>query len=126
MAINLTDENFHDIVNNSDVPVVIDFWAEWCGPCKMIAPTVEEISQKNVGKLIVGKVDIDTNPNLAEQYQVRSIPTIIIFIDGTPTEMIVGPNKSALENKVKTTKYKKIITLNFKFKIKFVLFQQFS
>ena len=101
MAINLTDENFHDIVNNSDVPVVIDFWAEWCGPCKMIAPTVEEISQKNVGKLIVGKVDIDTNPNLAEQYQVRSIPTIMIFIDGTPTEMIVGPNKSALENKVK-------------------------
>ena len=102
MAINLTDENFHDIVNNSDVPVVIDFWAEWCGPCKMIAPTVEEISQKNVGKLNVGKVDIDTNPNLAEQYQVRSIPTIMIFIDGTPTEMIVGPNKSALENKVKT------------------------
>ena len=102
MAINLTDENFHDIVNNSDVPVVIDFWAEWCGPCKMIAPTVEEISQKNVGKLIVGKVDIGTNPNLAEQYQVRSIPTIMIFIDGTPTEMIVGPNKSALENKVKT------------------------
>ena len=102
MAINLTDENFHDIVNNSDVPVVIDFWAEWCGPCKMLAPTVEEISQKNVGKLIVGKVDIDTNPNLAEQYQVRSIPTIMIFIDGTPTEMIVGPNKSALENKVKT------------------------
>ena len=102
MAINLTDENFHDIVNNSDVPVVIDFWAEWCGPCKMIAPTVEEISQKNVEKLIVGKVDIDTNPNLAEQYQVRSIPTIMIFIDGTPTEMIVGPNKSALENKVKT------------------------
>ena len=102
MAINLTDENFHDIVNNSDVPVVIDFWAEWCGPCKMIAPTVEEISQKNVGKLIVGKVDIDTNPHLAEQYQVRSIPTIMIFIDGTPTEMIVGPNKSALENKVKT------------------------
>ena len=102
MAINLTDENFHDIVNNSDVPVVIDFWAEWCGPCKMIAPTVEEISQKNVGNLIVGKVDIDTTPNLAEQYQVRSIPTIMIFIDGTPTEMIVGPNKSALENKVKT------------------------
>lgn len=99
---NLTEDTFHDIINNSDVPVLVDFWAEWCGPCKMIAPAVEEISQKNVGKLIVGKVDIDTNPNLAEQYQVRSIPTIIIFIDGTPTEMIVGPNKSALENKVKT------------------------
>jgi thioredoxin 1 len=101
MAINLTDENFHDIVNNSDVPVVIDFWADWCGPCKMIAPTVEEISQKNVGKLVVGKVDIDANPNLAEQYQVRSIPTIIVFIDGTPTDMIVGPNKADLENKIK-------------------------
>ena len=100
MAINLTEENFHDIVNNSDVPVVIDFWAEWCGPCKVIAPTVEEISQKNVGKLVVGKVDIDANPNLAEQYQVRSIPTIIVFIDGTPTDMIVGPNKEGLENKI--------------------------
>ena len=101
MAINLTEENFYDIVENSDIPVLVDFWAEWCGPCKMIAPTVEEISQKNFGKLVVGKVDIDTNPNLAEKYQVRSIPTIIIFIDGAPTEMIVGPNKSALENKVK-------------------------
>ena len=101
MAINLTEENFYDIVENSDIPVLVDFWAEWCGPCKMIAPTVEEISQKNFGKLVVGKVDIDTNPNLAEKYQVRSIPTIIIFIDGAPTEIIVGPNKSALENKVK-------------------------
>ena len=101
MAINLTEENFYDIVENSDIPVLVDFWAEWCGPCKIIAPTVEEISQKNFGKLVVGKVDIDTNPNLAEKYQVRSIPTIIIFIDGAPTEMIVGPNKSALENKVK-------------------------
>ena len=101
MAINLTEENFYDIVENSDIPVLVDFWAEWCGPCKMIAPTVEEISQKNFGKLVVGKVDIDTNPNLAEKYQVSSIPTIIIFIDGAPTEMIVGPNKSALENKVK-------------------------
>ena len=101
MAINLTEENFYDIVENSDIPVLVDFWAEWCGPCKIIAPTVEEISQKNFGKLVVGKVDIDTNPNLAEKYQVRSIPTIIIFIDGAPTEIIVGPNKSALENKVK-------------------------
>ena len=99
--IDLNDSNFDQIIS-AETPTLVDFWAEWCGPCKMIAPTVEEISQKNVGKLIVGKVDIDTNPNLAEQYQVRSIPTIIIFIDGTPTEMIVGPNKSALENKVKT------------------------
>ena len=102
MTINLTAENFHEIINNSDVPVIVDFWAEWCGPCKVIAPTIEKVSTEYADKLLVGKVDIDDNPTLAEQYQVRSIPTIIIFIDGTPTEMIVGPNKSALENKVKT------------------------
>ena len=101
MAINLTEENFYDIVENSDIPVLVDFWAEWCGPCKIIAPTVEEISQKNFGKLVVGKVDIDTNPNLAEKYQVRSIPSIIVFINGNPTEMMVGPTKTALEDKIK-------------------------
>ena len=101
MAINLTEENFYDIVENSDIPVLVDFWAEWCGPCKIIAPTVEEISQKNFGKLVVGKVDIDTNPNLAEKYQVRSIPSIIVFINGNPTEMMVGPTKNALEDKIK-------------------------
>ena len=101
MAINLTEENFYDIVENSDIPVLVDFWAEWCGPCKIIAPTVEEISQKNFGKLVVGKVDIDTNPNLAEKYQVRSIPSIIVFINCKPTEMMVGPTKNALEDKIK-------------------------
>jgi thioredoxin 1 len=101
MAItNFTEDTFHDIINNSDVPVLVDFWAEWCGPCKMIAPAIEEISQKNVGKLLVGKVDIDTNPNLAETYSVRSIPTIMMFVDGEPKEMIVGVQKTAIQEMV--------------------------
>ena len=101
MAINLTEEDFHDVINNSDVPVIIDFWAEWCGPCKVLSPAVEQLSQKYSGKLLVGKVDIDENQNLAQQYQVRSIPSIIVFVDGNPTEMMVGPTKTALEDKIK-------------------------
>ena len=101
MAISLTEENFHDIINNSETPVIVDFWAEWCGPCKMIAPTIEKISQEYSWKVLVGKVDIDSNQSLAQQYQVRSIPSIIVFIDGNPTEMMVGPTKTALEDKIK-------------------------
>jgi|TARA_R100001163_G_C5043854_1_gene181452 thioredoxin 1 len=97
---NLTEDTFHDIINNSDVPVLVDFWAEWCGPCKMIAPAVEEISQKNVGKLLVGKVDIDTNPDLAQTYQIRSIPALMVFVDGEPQEVFVGAQKSQIEQMV--------------------------
>ena len=95
-VINLTEENFHDVVNNSEVPVVVDFWAEWCGPCKIIAPTIEKISQEHSGKLLVGKVDIDTNQELAKQYAVRSIPTVMIFKDGSPQELIVGAQKDLI------------------------------
>ena len=97
---NLTEDPFHDIINNSDVPVLVDFWAEWCGPCKMIAPAVEEISQKNVGKLLVGKVDIDTNPALAQTYQIRSIPALMVFVDGEPQEVFVGAQKSQIEQMI--------------------------
>ena len=97
---NLTEDTFHDIINNSDVPVLVDFWAEWCGPCKMIAPAVEEISQKNVGKLLVGKVDIDTNPDLAQTYQIRSIPALMVFVDGEPQEVFVGAQKSQIEQMI--------------------------
>jgi thioredoxin 1 len=100
MTINFTEETFHDIINNSDVPVLVDFWAEWCGPCKVIAPTIEKISQEHSGKLLVGKVDIDDNQNLAEQYHVRSIPTLMIFIDGEPKEVIVGSQKDIIESKI--------------------------
>ena len=97
---NLTEDTFHDIINNSDVPVLVDFWAEWCGPCKMIAPAVEEISQKNVGKLLVGNVDIDTNPDLAQTYQIRSIPALMVFVDGEPQEVFVGAQKSQIEQMI--------------------------
>ena len=100
MPINFTEESFHDIINNSEVPVLVDFWAEWCGPCKVIAPTIEKISQEHSGKLLVGKVDIDENQNLAEQYNVRSIPTLMIFIDGEPKEVIVGSQKDIIESKI--------------------------
>lgn len=101
MAIeNLTESTFHDYINNSEVPVVIDFWAEWCGPCKMIAPTIEKLSQKHSGKLLMAKVDIDSNQELAEQYHVRSIPTIMVFSNGEPTQVIVGAQKNLIEDKI--------------------------
>ena len=101
MAItNLTESTFHDYINNSEVPVVIDFWAEWCGPCKMIAPTIEKLSQEHAGKLLVGKVDIDSNQEQADQYHDRTIQTLIVFTGGEPTQVIVGAQKDLIEDKI--------------------------
>ncbi len=100
MTINFTEETFHDIINNSDVPVLVDFWAEWCGPCKVIAPTIDKISTEHSETLLVGKVDIDSNQDLAQQYQVRSIPTLMVFVDGEPQEMIVGAQKASIEEMI--------------------------
>ncbi len=89
-AIEFTDANFDQEVLKSDVPVLVDFWAVWCGPCKMIAPFVEELAGEYQGKVKVGKVDVDNNPNISVTYGIRSIPTLLIFRDGKIVDQIIG------------------------------------
>ncbi|MFZ1518073.1 MAG: thioredoxin [Ignavibacteriaceae bacterium] len=88
--IEFTDQNFTDEVLQSDKPVLVDFWAVWCGPCKMIAPFVEELANEFEGKAKVGKLDVDNNQESAIKYGVRSIPTVLIFKDGKVKETIIG------------------------------------
>lgn len=88
--ITFTDGNFEEEVINSSIPVLVDFWAEWCAPCKMIAPTVDEIAKEFDGKLKVGKVDVDSNPKVSSKYQIRSIPSIVFFKNGKVTDQIIG------------------------------------
>ncbi len=86
----LTDSTFEQVVEKSKGLILVDFWAEWCGPCKMIAPIVEQIASENEGKLMVGKLDVDSNTATAMRFGVMSIPTLILFKDGKPIERIVG------------------------------------
>jgi thioredoxin 1 len=88
--VEVTDANFKTEVLESKTPVLVDFWAEWCGPCKMIAPVVEELAKEYDGKLRVGKVDVDSNQQTAMQFGVRSIPTLLIFKNGKVVDQIVG------------------------------------
>lgn len=90
MEIKLTNENFDTEVTNADIPVMVDFWAEWCGPCKMLAPFVKEAAEKYQGKLKVCKVNIDENMDLAQQYKIVSIPTLVFFKDGNATDRSIG------------------------------------
>ncbi len=86
----VTDATFKDEVIDSSVPVLVDFWAPWCGPCRMVAPVVEEISEQYQGQIKVVKVNTDENPNVASQYGIRSIPTLMIFKGGQRVDMVVG------------------------------------
>jgi thioredoxin 1 len=101
MAKEITDSNFSELVLKSDKPVLVDFWAVWCGPCRMIAPVVEELSNDFEGKALVGKMDVDANPNTAMQFGIRSIPTLLIFKGGEVVDKVVGVvSKSVLASKL--------------------------
>ncbi|MFM7054530.1 MAG: thioredoxin [Bacteroidota bacterium] len=90
MAIELTDANFDEIVLNSDKPVLVDFWAEWCGPCRMVGPVVEELSNDYQGKAIIGKVDVDSNPGISTRFGIRNIPTLLFIKGGQVVDKHVG------------------------------------
>ena len=94
-TVKVTDATFVDEVLTSEKPVLVDFWATWCGPCKMVAPVLEEIAKENGEKLTIAKIDIDENPNTPRDYQVMSIPTLILFQGGKPVKQIVGAKPKA-------------------------------
>jgi len=86
----LDESTFDEQIASSDVPIVVDFWAEWCGPCKMIAPILSEVADEQAGKVQVAKLNVDENPDIARRFDVMSIPTLIVFKDGQPVKRMVG------------------------------------
>ncbi len=99
--VDVNESTWEEQVEGSDLPVLVDFWAEWCGPCKMIAPAVHDLALEYDGKLNVAKLDVDSNPNIAMKFGVRSIPALIFFKDGKPVDQVIGAlPKGALKRKI--------------------------
>ena len=97
----VTDSDFDEKVLKAGTPVLVDFWAEWCGPCRMIAPMVDELSQEYDGKISFAKVDVDSNPEISLKYGIRSIPTLLVFKDGQPVDQVIGAvPKGALKKRL--------------------------
>ena len=95
----VTDQDFDQEVLEADTVVLVDFWAEWCGPCKMVAPVLDDLSQEYDGKIKFTKVDVDENPQTAMKYGIRSIPTLLVFKDGSPVDQVVGAVPKAVIKK---------------------------
>ena len=101
MALEFTDSNFEELVLKSDKPVVVDFWAEWCGPCRMVGPVVQELAAEYEGKAVIGKLNVDNNPGISMKYGIRSIPTILFIKNGEVVDRSVGAvPKAALATKL--------------------------
>ncbi|HHU72916.1 MAG TPA: thioredoxin [Clostridiales bacterium] len=101
MALKFTDENFQSEVLESDIPVLVDFYADWCGPCKMMSPVIEELAGEYEGTVKVGKLNVDEQPSTAQKYRVMSIPTMLVIKNGQPVETIVGAvSKSSIVEKL--------------------------
>ncbi|MCD6597241.1 MAG: thioredoxin [Bacteroidales bacterium] len=90
MTIEATDSNFEELVLKSDKPVIVDFWAEWCGPCRMVGPILSELADDYEGKVVVAKLDVDSNPNVTMKYGIRNIPTVLYFKNGESVDKQVG------------------------------------
>lgn len=105
MAFQFTDANFQKEALDSDIPVLVDFYADWCGPCKMVAPIVAELAEEYQGTVKIGKLNVDDNPTITEKYNVMSIPTLILFKNGSPVDTVVGAvPKKTLQDKLEAHK----------------------
>ncbi|MDR1202985.1 MAG: thioredoxin [Tannerellaceae bacterium] len=100
MALEVTDNNFEQLVN-SDKPMVLDFWAEWCGPCRMIGPIIEDLAEEYTGRVTIGKIDVDNNNDVVSKFGIRNIPTVLFFKDGKVVDKLVGAaQKSTFVDKI--------------------------